>query len=369
MDSTQVENYQFGRYDEECSDTIGNRDGDNLFKVELTTRTWEPLTGSVGAEQLSNYKYYKNFLPAWAYSSESHNPGPLSSIPSVGTVALATLARSNPSRPAVSIPNFIYELKDLPKMIRDIGNFKRQLANIRAKGVQQVTPKNAASHLLSYQMGWRPLISDLRKLLSFQADVNKKYIELQNLYNKGGIQRRVRNPSWTATQTLEGNVTIESGLGDLIRCRRTGSTTVERWGTVRWKPSSLPKGGTSDQALAKLARDLTFGMNGISAKQLWDAIPWTWLIGWFSNCDEFFQAHFNTIPLSHSTPCVMTKRVTRADYTRLPGNHPQYTGGNGTVIFSTKERTVNGGSLSATIPFLNGRQLSILGALAIQRKR
>jgi len=120
--------------------------------------------------------------------------------------------------------------------------------------------------------------------------------------------------------------------------------------------------------MAKLARDLTFGMNAITAKQIWDAIPWTWLIGWFSNADEFLQAHSNAIPLVHSTPCIMTHAITKTSWIRTDTN-TVYEGGYGDAAYETKTRVMNGGTLSASIPFLNGRQLSILAALAIQRKR
>ncbi len=46
------------------------------------------------------------------------------SIPSVGEVATAVLARSNPSRADISVPNFLYELKDLPGMLKEIGALK-----------------------------------------------------------------------------------------------------------------------------------------------------------------------------------------------------------------------------------------------------
>lgn len=353
-----------------CVDEVNRRDRDNPLTIEFESRNFVPMNGERGIPESLNYQMYKDWYAGCAYRIISHHPGALSSIPSVGTVATAVLARSNPSKPYVSVPNFLYELKDLPQMIKDIGHLKLQLRNIRRKGVQQVTPKNAASHLLSYQMGWSPLIGDLRKLLDFQAQVDKKMRELDQLYNKGGLQRRVRSPQWKASSSShDAQETVSSGIGISIWMRKTIITNAERWGTVRWQPRTRPSTKHSNRELAKLARDLTFGMKGISAKQLWDAIPWTWLIGWFSNVDEFLQAHDNTIPLTHSTPCIMTKRETFYDYSRIPGNNEDITGGYGRAIRITKEREMNGGSLSATIPFLSGRQLSILGALAIQRRR
>jgi hypothetical protein len=255
-------------------------------------------------------------------------------------------------------------------MIRDLGRLRIQGRNVLTRGPQRVHPKLIANHYLSYEMGWKPLISDLRKLLSFQSLVDKKMRELQNLYSNGGIQRRVRLPDWKgSTHDEDSSVVVESALGVLIRCKRLKSTTIERWGTVRWTPSSLPDARFSQTDLQRLARDLTFGMKGISAKQVWDAIPWTWLVGWFTNVDDFLQAHDNRIPLNHSVPCVMTRTVTRDQFTRLPGQNLDFTGGYGTTTLETKERVSSTGTLAASLPFINGRMFSILGALAIQRKR
>ncbi|UJQ85062.1 MAG: putative maturation protein [Alehxovirus fundenecus] len=365
IDDTQVPDYLYPLESNQCIDEVNKFDQDNALTIQQESRNVSRLNGGefMGT---SNERYFVNYYPNWIKSSMSHHPGALSSIPSVGTVATAVLARSNPSKPYVSVPNFLYELKDLPGMIRDIGRLRLQARNLGSAGLQGIHPKVAANHYLAYQMGWKPLISDLRRLLDFQAKVDKKLHELENLYNKGGLQRRVRSPEWEAqsgSRTRQSSTAIIS-----ISAEEQVLTKVERWGTVRWYPANRPDSRYSSKELAALARRLTFGLNGISAKQVWDAIPWTWLIGWFSNVDEFLQAHSNTIPLVHSTPCIMTKQSTTFDWSRRDVKF-HITGGEGRGFYTTKSRVISSGSLSATIPFLNGRQLSILSALIIQRKR
>lgn len=368
----QPPNVSFPAIYRKCVDEVNRRDKDNPLTIDFVSRNWIPLNGETGIPGTSGYRSYDNYFPAGCYVDIAHPSGLLSSIPSVGEVALATLARSNPSRPAISIPNFLFELKDLPGMIRDIGRLRLQAKNASKKGLQGIHPKVAANHYLSYVMGWSPLISDLRKLLDFQAHVDKKANELHNLYANGGLQRRVRSQQWMNTindDVIDNSLTVESGVGQLINCKVTQISTIERWGTTRWYPASLPPYDLGSRDMGKLARDLTFGMKGISPKQAWDAIPWSWLVSWFTNVDDFLGAHHNSIPLTHSTPCVMTKSFTRRDWTRVPGNQPAYTGGEGATIRETKQRVTNNGSLSASIPFLNGRQFSILSALHIQRSR
>jgi len=352
-----------------CDDFVNQKDVDNPLTITHQSRLFYPFNGvriipgnsTITLTDLISTSMQQPITPVSGIDT---------SIPSVGTVATAVLAKSNPSRPDISVPNFLYELKDLPEMIRDIGRLKNQIRNGLKKGFQRVNVKNAASHSLAYNMGWSPLIGDLRKLLDFQALVDKRMRMLQNLYDGDGLQRRVRSNQWKGTMTSESSGQLaESSIDSSIVHRISKFSTIERWGTVRWYPASLPDGRFSSKKMARLARDLTFGMNGISAKQIWDAIPWTWLIGWFSNADEFLQAHSNTIPLTHSVPCIMTHTMTKTSWVRTDTLQSVYTGGYGDAFYETKTRVINGGTLSASIPFLNARQLSILTALIIQRKR
>lgn len=353
----------------ECVDEVNKRDKDNPLQIKHTGRLFVPLNGTWQANSSVRVEF-REYLPESMKISLSHAMVMTDLIPSVGTVATSVIAKSNPSKPVVSVPNFLYELKDLPGMIRDIGHLKIQLRNLGRKGFQRIHAKNSANHLLAYQMGWAPLLSDLRKLLSFQSDVDKKMRELRQLYTKGGIQRRVRSQQWKANHddVVFSSVPCDSAITTTIRHRVTRTSSIERWGTVRWIPTDLPSPDFSSKDLAKLARDLTFGMRGLQAKQAWDAIPWTWLIGWFSNVDEFIQARSNAIPLAHSTPCIMTSIYTKYSWVRLDAIN-QIEGGTGDASLSEKYRTTSSGSLSASIPFLNARQLSIIGALFIQRKR
>lgn len=367
FNDVQVPNGQYGRVVSVCVDEVGRWFLDNPLSIERTTRDDLPLTG----EQYSGatlIRKYQNWYAGLHYSNVSHVSSMTSLVPSVSDIGVEVLARSNPSRPYVSIPNFLYELKDLPGMIKGIGDLRIQRKNFKKVGFQGIHPKVAANHYLSYVMGWSPLINDLLKLLEFQAEVDKKLRTLERLFNNGGLHRKVKSENWKSTQTASSSRTIESSLGALITVREDKFSTIERWGTVRWIPTVLPDNRFSSKKLAKLARDLTFGMNGISNKQVWDALPWSWLISWFSNVDTFLQAHDNQLPCTHSTPCVMTKIETQTSWTRTD-NHLWCHGGTGDRGFVQKFRTITSGSLSATMPFLSARQFSILGALHIQRRR
>jgi len=251
-------------------------------------------------------------------------------------------------------------------MYRDILGLKAQIYNL--KNIQRYNPRVWANHSLSVQMGWLPLFSDLRKLITFQSSVDQRVQELHRLYDNGGLKRRINLGKFGAQDSASLIVESAAGTLGLVIAKRSKATSVERWATVRWKPTSLPK-SHSPEELQRQARQLVFGLgNGISAQQAWNAIPWTWLIDWFANVDEFLGAHQNSVPVKAGLVNVMTRTTTTADFKRTD-SLGGIKGGDGTSKLTTKARSQSGGGLSVGLPFLNGRQLSILGALAIQRMK
>jgi len=107
------------------------------------------------------------------------------------------------------------------------------------------------------------------------------------------------------------------------------------------------------------------------SSELWQLMPWSWLIDWFSNTGEFLDAHRNSVPAEPSLVNVMTTIRSVDKLVRIPGplDNPLISGGNATYTTTTKARGQSGAVLTADIPHLSGRQLSILGALGLQRLR
>lgn len=309
---------------------------------------------------------YTNYVPSGQKTLLAH---PSSSIPSIGASALTLRARTNPSREEVSLPVFIAELKDLPGMLKDTWRLKVVLRNAFRKGFVSKS-RIASGHYLAYQFGWKPMISDIQKMFQFQAEVDRRNDELNRLYSSSGLKRRLKLYSEILTDE-DSDVTIDSSLGILIRVRKIRVTKIERWGTIRWRPTAVPP-VSSRQDLGRLARKLVFGLNhrGLDAAQAWELIPWSWLIDWFGNFDEWLQAHRNDIPAEPTGPCnIMTRTTTYETWQRIDGFQTSITGASGVRSLETKQRSQSSGSLSVTLPYLSGRQWSILGALNLQRLR
>lgn len=330
-----------------CDDLLG-RTTDHPMDIIHTSKLIKPLNGRTIPFDPKTYRQITGWMPGFqADLSPGHLPDP--KYPTTTEMATRLLAMTNPGRASVSLPVFIGELRDLPSMVRLAGNS---------------ILKRTSGAYLSWEFGWKPLISDVRKLLDFQSTVSKRVKELERLYGKGGLKRRM-NLGASGVESVS-NVAIESSTSLVFRANQKIFTKRQSWGTVRWKPIQIPS-LASRPDLNRLARKAVFGLS-IQAEDAWNLIPWTWLIDWFSNCGDFLQAHGNRVPCVPSVPNIMTKTETKIDYTRTD-SHTWCSGGDSTILHTTLSRRVQGAGLAASLPFLSKRQLSILGALAIQRLR
>jgi hypothetical protein len=99
---------------------------------------------------------------------------------------------------------------------------------------------------------------------------------------------------------------------------------------------------------------------------LWDVLPWTWMINWFTNVRDFATQNSNAVPSHSQDACVMTHTIVKENFivTSIPSG---YTGGGGVRSYELKERYIGPGTLDAHLPFISVDRLKILGALFIQR--
>lgn len=361
-----------------CIDDVG-KGVDHALSITHTDCLGIGLLNGSFTSGLHSYNY-QGWFPDLATAAP--NPVPPTSLPSAGVVATATLARSNPSRPSVSVPNFIYELKDLPGMLKEIGRLKLVREGlIKASrrppaGNAAVAAREASNLYLSYRMGWAPFISDIRKMLQFRDQIKNRVHDLDILFNQnGGLHRSVGKgntlkgiaPTWSEVSTTSSVKTIDSALGILIQVRSDVVTSTQMWGSVRWTNPYPRHSRLSYQELERQARDIVFGLN-VTPKEVWDAVPWTWLVDWFANFGDYLDSTNNLLSLAPSVPLVMTHQETKESWTRVDTN-TWCSGGSGTLRYETKTRTPSGATLSATLPIFSGGQLATLSSLAIQRIR
>lgn len=326
-----------------CTDRQ-NEPGDKPLSIESFHHKAVPLSGfAPNPLALTRVE-----LDKWYHSSQ-FQPGSHIVLPSLPLFdAAAFLASVNPNKGQIGLPEFIREFKEMPRLLQLAGN------TILKKG---------AGAYLTYQFGWKPLISDAKKMMDFTGRVDRKVRELHELYNRGGIHRmRVtnRDTGIDTTNYTAGGISVSS-----ITLKTSRVTTRRRWATTRFVPTTLPPRDESDYR--RRAMQIVLGMD-LSPSTAWQLMPWSWLIDWFSNVGDYLVQFNNTCPVKATPPCVMTHTQTIEIHTRTD-NITSCKGGELTLERNTKLRAIAAPTLSASVPFLTNRQLSILGALSIVKHR
>lgn len=293
----------------------------------------------------------RDFMPHLMRDCTSSLCNPFTSIPGSPSDSAAitdVLARTNPSRPTVSLPLFIYELKELPDL------FRREYGGLIRK---------AASNNLKYQFAIKPLVSDLMGLFNFGQHVRNRTVELEHLFKSG--LRRKRIVFEGSVDTRLSDVTMQS-LHILLHYNGVHVSREKVWGYVEWVPTSTPP--KTDAELLNLARRAALGLT-IDPATAWNAIPWSWLVDWCSNVGDYLSAYQNIVGASPRNMVVMRHRrsETKWSIASYDNVYPGIVFPDNTYTRETKSRQATSPSLSAYLPFLSGRQLSILGSLAILR--
>lgn len=331
-----------------CDDELGFP---TPHPLTIEHREWLDMQRLNGTDIQGTFSYVADKHIPQRYSGESYG-SILHGSPPGRPISPATslYARSNPSRPVVDLPVFIAELRELPELVKFAAE----------KGIV----RKVAGGNLSYQFGIRPLVSDLKSLLDFNGHFDKRSQEIHRLYEKNGLRRRIKLWSGSINSTSPSDVISGAHGSKLITAKVFKQTKVEIWGTIRWRPTSLPP--TTERKYAELARRAVLGLT-IDFNTAWQLLPWSWLVDWFSSSGDYLIANRNLVPAKAQDACVMTRSETVWAFTRNTDNM-NWSGGNAIARLTTKQRQVNVvPTLVADLPFLHARRLSILGSLAVLR--
>jgi len=220
--------------------------------------------GSMMEMPRSWYPYGVSSRPSW--SSVSATLAPLGAKGWKQTV---------PGSPEVNSLNWALELRDLPSWPL------RLMA--RAK-----TFNSLGHEYLNYEFGWKPFLSDLRKMYHTYRDLDKKLSQLRR--DNGRVIRRMKDlgTETTTTPTVQFFNKI-SGIqpGTFHFDGRTTITKEEQLTKHAWYVAAyqyyVPDIGT-DQWTRRATRAL-FGLNPTPAV-IWEALPWSWLSDWFLNVGD-----------------------------------------------------------------------------------
>lgn len=338
------------------TDTLGNEGGQNTFSSSEKTCYDSYINGDTKSKGPNGKPYwsYIDYIPAIICDPPSFAASPITTgFKDVGQA----ISGSHPGDSELSLPNFLFELKDVPQMLRHAFERGRQLERIaRAKSSKDVyrylySPKARAEDWLAYNFGYKPLVNDLMSIANLSDWVAKR------LQRPSQIKRRRH----LGTQTARGQNSTYIGNG---LATRTSIVTTEKWVCTRW---NVDRRYTEAMKESKLkAYSYALGLD-VGLHTLWDAMPWSWLVDWFTGIGDVVHTYANKNGITFDSGVVMFK-TTSESFIRPSAQH------DGILLPDCYCRSVTKTRNYASPVFvpafenlLSARQLATLSSLAVTR--
>lgn len=359
-------------------DEVGEWSEDNPFHSYFYRRSYPLLNGTSpdGSRVFSNFPIDGQHVPQSPESPFAH--------PAWDAIALDAAARTNPNKPAICLPAFLGELKDLPDLLRSVPEVLRAAGGkyiagaprwLKPKGRKTGPIQDLASANLGYQFGWRPFVSDLLQLLDAQRALQAALDVIAQLLAGKSIKRRSYYPLKTAYQ--DHGTLYTNTIGVTTRHKKETVWYCREWVTTRWSATSatmlyaIPKSSSGQIALGlRMAYGLTnFGLFASA----WELLPWSWLIDWFWNLGKWLSANQNFLRLSLDSICWCRTTSSITTFTLVEGPYAGVTlVGDYSTASSLKERHPVNPALALlpprpSLPALTSGQMSILGSLLAMR--
>ncbi len=344
---------------EEIIDFVGNRGGDNPLLHWREASCGALISGVIPGYWDCRNIPFPNSHVGWTDFWQQYPKVPPASD---NHLFLQGKAQGNPNRPSVDLPVFLFELRDIPGMIKDWGDDIKRAGRISGGQYLTESPAAVAKRYVEYQFGIKPVIDDVKKMLDFQKSVERKLKAVENL-SKRGVENS-NNTVYEDERTTHEGVSLLSALYMESRTART-KTTINRkyWTSTRWEATGdIPR--TSEDKY-QLAVRLAYGLD-ISFATMWEAMPWSWLIDWFSDIGLAMQQTRGTIPVRAARQCLMKKTWISMNIMEVYSEFPVTV----TPIPEQsvhRERVLAGPVLNVdwNLPFLTGSQAAILSSLAV----
>lgn len=167
----------------------------------------------------------------------------------------------------VSLPNFLYELKDMKGMIPSIN--RKSLS------------KTASNNLLAFEFGVKPFISDIKNIVNMADSVSKRLKHLIAYQRKTShltFERDVKSDEdYSFFRNIESidNHYVAGNVNGLVFKRISGSTHFQVGASLYQDLQDLEDANSQLKALLA-----TGGFNH-PARVVWNAIPYSFVVDWF----------------------------------------------------------------------------------------
>lgn len=280
---------------------------------------------------------------------------------------LAQLAQSNanPNSPDIDLPVSIVELRDLPSMLQHLGNLELTADKIRRHGSGHSSPTVTQATAKGYVMakfGWAPLISDLLTLCDFADKVASREAYLRAMKSKKGkrIQRKLTKESGAFHSIL-------TAFPSDVSNATNNALILHEWKREYWYSAraKLTEDIPSRELKTRAIRALT-GTQNLSVESLWNLIPWTWLIDWFTSTGTLLSAYRGGMPWNLLDLNVMSRTDVKStcSFSGLrPGITLDLPNPTGNAVEHYRSQPVAWPTIVMRTPYLSLSQLGILLSL------
>lgn len=307
-------------------------------------------------------------------------------------------ARTRPGNPVAGMGQFLVELRDLPSIPFSKGlgkgNFGFPIQQVPSLLFERLKDfRSLGSEYLNVVFGWKPFVKDVQDMYNLWHTIDKRIAKIVRENGKGIRRKATIETDATSSQDAREyssayvNVNWGMPIGPNVPNKHTSWSYTRTTSSKSWFVGKycyyIPDTGSS--LWNKRARAALFGVLP-TPELLWNVLPWTWLIDWFSNVGDIYSNlspnAVDNLTLKYS---FVMKRTESTEIWRSHVEHGAATGGGpgqfgyahpaGGVTFSktlksTEKARVGGGNpfgLDVQLPSLSTYQLAILAALGISR--
>jgi hypothetical protein len=198
--------------------------------------------------------------------------------------------KAKPAKPLMQGAAAIFELRELPEMLRQRFLTPRSGIGIQnAKHGKEVLA-NISNYWLALKFGWEPLLKDVRNFVTTQLN-GQKYLE-QLIRDEG---KPVRRKSAMPTQFTDYGVSEFEGYQYFEQGFVTQAYHTVPKGTFHWTSGAdcwfegqfrywLPPGPRDVNWTNRMLAAI-FGLYP-TPSQVYQVMPWSWLIDWFTNVGD-----------------------------------------------------------------------------------
>nr|UJQ84966.1 MAG: hypothetical protein 1 [Leviviridae sp.] len=350
---------------EECTDETFT--GDCWPFIVIQRYRVGGLINGISGSSLTGYTW-NNYPCAYVTDSFLMSALSISGQPNNGTIAAKTIARTTPYRSSTVSLEYISEMPGYGKSAKKLLTERCLRLSKSIPERKWRTLSTIAKFTILTEFGIIPVLSDIEVLIEFRKRADARRQEIDRLYGKRGLRRTIKE-YWSGSSS-QSNVTgqVIQSQGVVLTCNVHKTTKRTISSHIRWY-ALFPMSRLTDSEIDRKIKAAILGYD-INPYTIWQLIPWSWLIDYFTNLGDLLKGCSNMYEIRHDPVNVMTTTYTNS----WTDNHSVHTNSSGmctcTPMYISsirRDRVYATPSIIALDCVLTRDQLSILGSLAVIR--